>query len=133
MSIDGYRQSLNSIKFQIIKKALVALSIYNFTPHLEILFFTGSKNVVMPDYLKKLYPNQMLIVLQHQFYNLKVFEDKFSVNLSFNGKQEQMVIPFAAISKFYDKISEDILNFASGKLNNSSDNIISIDKLRSDQ
>ncbi|GFY65170.1 uncharacterized protein TNIN_36721 [Trichonephila inaurata madagascariensis] len=97
----------------------------------------------MPDHLKKSYPTQMLIILQHQFYDLKVSEDKFSVSLSFQGKQERITIPFFAISEFRDKISGDVLIFdkisidsdkeyksekCTEKLSNGS--IISIDQLR---
>ncbi|MGL9717211.1 MAG: ClpXP protease specificity-enhancing factor SspB [Wolbachia sp.] len=136
----GYKKSLDSIKFQVIKKALDAVSDNGFIPHLEILFFTYFNGVVMPDYLKKSYPTQMLIILQHQFYDLEVFEDKFSVRLSFHGKREQVTVPFFAISEFHDKISGDVLIFSidsskgyesekcTEKLSNGS--IISIDQLR---
>ncbi|MDD9331380.1 MAG: ClpXP protease specificity-enhancing factor SspB [Wolbachia sp.] len=107
--IIDYEKLFNPIKFQLIKKILEVLSSNKFTPNLEILFFTGFNGVIVPDYLKKLYPDQMLIILQHQFYNLKVSEDKFSVSLSFSGKQEQITVPFFAISEFHDKVSGDIL------------------------
>ncbi|NSM56632.1 stringent starvation protein B domain protein [Wolbachia endosymbiont of Atemnus politus] len=136
----GYKKSLNSIKFQVIRKALDIASGDSFTPHLEILFFTGFNGVIVPDYLKKSYPTQMLIILQHQFYDLKVFEDEFSVSLSFHGKREQITVPFFAISEFHDKISGDVLIFSidsekeykSEKCTKKSPNgsIISIDQLR---
>lgn len=130
-----YKSSLNSSKFQVIKKTLDYISGNNFTPHLEILFFTGFNGVVIPDYLKNSYPTQMLIILQNQFYGLKAFEDNFSVSLSFNGKQEQITIPFSAISEFRDKISGDILIFdkvSNEKCTKKSSNgsIISINQLR---
>ncbi|MCA4774095.1 ClpXP protease specificity-enhancing factor SspB [Wolbachia endosymbiont of Mansonella perstans] len=106
-----YKRSLNFAKFQVIKKALGIISGNNFTPHLEILLFTHFKGVIVPDYLRKSYPTQVLIVLQHQFYDLKIFEDKFSVSLSFHGKQEQITVPFFAISEFHDKVSGDVLIF----------------------
>ncbi|WP_395463048.1 ClpXP protease specificity-enhancing factor SspB [Wolbachia endosymbiont of Cantharis cryptica] len=139
----GYKKSLNCAKFQVIKKALDIISGNGFTPHLEILFFTYFNGVIIPDSLKKSYPTQMLIILQHQFHSLKVSENKFSVSLSFHGKQEQITIPFFAINEFHDKISGDVLIFdkisidsdeeyksekCTEKLSNSS--IISIDQLR---
>ncbi|QKX03341.1 stringent starvation protein B domain protein [Wolbachia endosymbiont of Litomosoides sigmodontis] len=139
----SYKKSLNSAKFQVIKKALTIISCESFTPHLEILFFTYFNSVVIPNYLRKLHPTQMLIVLQHQFYNLKIFEDRFSVGLSFCGKQEQVTVPFFAIGKFYDKISGDVLIFDKISIdsdkeyksekyteNSSNDSIISIGQLR---
>ncbi|WCR57627.1 ClpXP protease specificity-enhancing factor SspB [Wolbachia endosymbiont of Ctenocephalides felis wCfeJ] len=143
MDKTDYKKSLNFAKCQVIKKALDAISSNEFTPHLEILFFTYFNGVVIPDYLKRSYPAQMLIILQHQFYDLKVFEDKFSVRLSFSGKQEQITVPFFAINEFHDKISGDILVFdkisidsdkeyTSEKCTEKSSNgsIISIDQLR---
>ncbi|WP_168464694.1 ClpXP protease specificity-enhancing factor SspB [Wolbachia endosymbiont of Ctenocephalides felis wCfeT] len=140
MEHTDYKKSLNSNKLQVIKKALDVISSNDFTPHLEILFFTYFNDVIIPDYLKKSYPSQMLIVLQHQFFNLKVFEDKFSVNLSFRGKQEQITIPFFAINEFHDKISGDVLVFDKINFNSneeyqsiersSNGSIISIDQLR---
>ena len=106
-----HKKSLNRLKLEIVKKTLNTLLNNNFDTNLEILFFTHFNGVIIPDQLKKSYPVQMLIILEHQFYNLKVFEDKFSVDLSFNGKQEKITIPFFAISEFHDKISRDFLTF----------------------
>ncbi|WP_264337090.1 MULTISPECIES: ClpXP protease specificity-enhancing factor SspB [unclassified Wolbachia] len=111
MDKTDYRKLLSSSKFQIVKKALNTILDNDFTPYLEILFFTRFNGVVIPDYLKESYPTQMLIILQHQFYGLKVLEDKFSVSLSFSGKQEQVTVPFFAISEFHDKMSGDTLVF----------------------
>ncbi|MGL9725448.1 MAG: ClpXP protease specificity-enhancing factor SspB [Wolbachia sp.] len=132
-----YKKSLNSTKFRVVKMALDALSGNNFTSHLEILFFTYFNGVVISDYLKESYPTQMLIVLQHQFYGLKTSGDKFSVSLSFSGKQEQITVPFFAISEFHNKVSGDVLVFSidSSDKNEkcakkpSDGNIISIDQL----
>lgn len=136
MDKTDYKKSLNSTKFQVIKTALDSLSGNNFTPHLEILFFTRFNGVVIPDHLKESYPTQMLIVLQHQFYGLKISENGFTVSLSFSGKQEQITVPFSAISEFHDKISGDILVFSIDPDKNEKcakksldGNIISIDQL----
>lgn len=143
MEQTDYKRLLNSAKFEVIKKTLAVIADSGFTPHLEVLFFTYFNGVIVPDYLKKSYPTQMLIILQHQFYDLKVFEDKFSVSLSFHGKQEQITVPFFAINEFHDKISGDVLIFdkisidsvkeyESEKCTEKSSNgsIISIDQLR---
>ncbi|QKX01475.1 stringent starvation protein B domain protein [Wolbachia endosymbiont of Cruorifilaria tuberocauda] len=106
-----YKKLLNYTKLQVVKKALYTISGNDFTPHLEILFSTCFNGVILPDYLKKLYPTQMVIILQHQFYSLKVFEDRFSVMLSFHGKQEQITVSFFAISEFHDRTLGDVLVF----------------------
>ncbi|WP_025263914.1 ClpXP protease specificity-enhancing factor SspB [Wolbachia endosymbiont of Onchocerca volvulus] len=111
MNKTDYKKSLTFAKFQVVKKALAIISDNDFTPHLEILFFTYLNGVIVPDYLKKSYPTQMLIILQHQSHGLKVFEDRFSVRLSFHGKQEQITVSLFAISEFHDKTSGDVLIF----------------------
>lgn len=67
-----------------------------------ITFNTQYKGVVMPDYLREKYPDEITIVLQYQFWNLKVYDDCFSISLSFNGKKEDLTVPFKAISSFVD-------------------------------
>ncbi|MDN5248265.1 MAG: ClpXP protease specificity-enhancing factor SspB [Wolbachia endosymbiont of Tyrophagus putrescentiae] len=131
MTDSNYKKLLIPTKFQVIKKTLEIISSGVITPHLEILFFTDLEGIVIPDFLKKLYPNQMLIVLQYQFYNLKVSDTEFSVSLSFSGQPTQITIPFFAISRFYDKISGDILIFDKvAECKKSSSSIISLDQLR---
>ena len=55
----------------------------------------------------------MTIVLQHQFWDLKVNEDSFSVTLSFNGKQEKLLIGYDAITQFTDPSTDFALQFSS--------------------
>ena len=54
------------------------------------------------DTLKEGNPQEMTIVLQHQFWDLTVEENQFSVGLSFSGVQYQLVIPFSAVTHFTD-------------------------------
>ena len=61
-----------------------------------------NSKVEIPKHLLNEYPNEMTIVLQNQYWNLSVKKDSFSVALSFNKKKETLVIPFYAITKFYD-------------------------------
>jgi hypothetical protein len=58
------------------------------------------------------YPQEMTIVLQHQFWDLKVTDDNFEVGLSFNGVTERLVIPFAAIRRFADPSVNFDIRFA---------------------
>lgn len=67
-----------------------------------VTFFTQHPGVSIPDYLRERYPGEMTIVLQHQFYDLDVAEDKFSVMLSFNSVPERLTVPFSAITIFSD-------------------------------
>lgn len=70
--------------------------------HFYIEFVTGAVGVDIPDYLREQYPERMTIVLQHQFDDLTVDEEKFSVALWFKGKQARLTIPFAAVVSFAD-------------------------------
>ena len=70
--------------------------------HFYITFKTQAPNIALPDFLHQQYPEEMTIVLQHQFWNLQVNEEYFEVELSFNDKRENLVIPFGAITGFAD-------------------------------
>lgn len=79
--------------------------------HFYITFDTGDDRVEIPEYLQKRYPSEMTIVLQHQFYGLKIDEEKFSVTLSFNNSPERLVVPFDAIRIFADPSVSFALQF----------------------
>lgn len=70
--------------------------------HFYITFDTHNPQVNIPPFLRAQYKDEMTIVLQHQFYGLETDEEKFTVTLSFNGKHERLVVPFAAITTFAD-------------------------------
>ena len=70
--------------------------------HLYITFRTGFPGVDIPAYLSDRYPDELTIVLQHQFWGLEVTEEGFSVTLSFNKAREHVSIPFAALTRFAD-------------------------------
>lgn len=82
--------------------------------HFYITFLTREPGVDIPARLREQYPEEMTIVLQHQFFNLKVEEDGFSVMLSFNNMREKLSIPYAAISTFADPSVNFALQFQSG-------------------
>jgi hypothetical protein len=64
--------------------------------------------------LKKQYPDEMTIVLQYQFFGLKLLEDAFTVTLSFNNVKERLVIPLEAITTFADPSVNFALQFQTG-------------------
>ncbi|MBG03683.1 MAG: hypothetical protein CMM59_06350 [Rhodospirillaceae bacterium] len=70
--------------------------------HLYVTFATDFPGVELPDHLHEKFPEEMTIVLQHQFWDLTVEEDRFLVTLSFNDIQERLAIPFPAIKAFAD-------------------------------
>lgn len=80
--------------------------------HFFIGFATQAPGVVMPPRLVERFPNEITIVLQHQFWDLEVGEEAFSVSLSFDKQIERLTIPFAAITSFADPSVEFALAFA---------------------
>ncbi len=70
--------------------------------HFFITFLTGAPGVRISQHLKAKYAEQMTIVVQHQFWDLKVTESLFEIGLSFSDTPEKLVIPFNAIRGFYD-------------------------------
>ena len=70
--------------------------------HFYVSFRTTDAGVNIPDHLRARYPSEMTIVLQHQFWDLEVGADAFSVSLRFGGRLTPLRIPFAAISAFGD-------------------------------
>jgi len=70
--------------------------------HLYITFRTREPDVMLPEYLREKYQKEMTIVLQHQYRDLQVDDDGFSVALSFNDVDELLRVPFSAITAFAD-------------------------------
>jgi hypothetical protein len=80
--------------------------------HFYIGFATQMPGVVLPESLRSRYPEEMTIVLQHQFLDLEIGEDAFSVSLTFQKQLERLTIPFAAIRSFADPSVNFALEFA---------------------
>ena len=70
--------------------------------HFYISFDTQAEGVRLSERLRTQYPEQMTIILQHQFWDLAVNERTFEVGLSFGGIPEKLVVPFDAINGFFD-------------------------------
>lgn len=85
--------------------------------HFYITFKTRLAGVSIPRHLLERFPDEMTIVIQHRFWDLKVGEDHFSVGLSFGGVPSTLVVPFAAVTDFVDPAVDFSLKFqASGEL-----------------
>ncbi|KQP07346.1 Stringent starvation protein B [Methylobacterium sp. Leaf99] len=70
--------------------------------HFYVSFRTEAPGVRMSQRLREKYPQDMTIVLQHQFWDLSVNEHTFEVGLSFSGVPERLLVPFDALSGFFD-------------------------------
>ena len=79
--------------------------------HFYITFKTHAPGVSIPQHLRERFPDEMTIVLQNKFWDLKVDEDGFTVGLSFNQVPAKLDIPFAAITAFVDPAVDFGLQF----------------------
>ncbi len=70
--------------------------------HFKITFNTTTPGVRLSERMRARYPEEMTIVLQHQFWDLAVTEQAFEVGLSFGGIPEKVGVPFDAVTAFYD-------------------------------
>jgi hypothetical protein len=70
--------------------------------HFYLTFRTDHPQAVLPARLRAQYPQEMTIILQHQFWDLKVEGERFTVGLSFGGVPTTLVIPFTALTAFAD-------------------------------
>jgi hypothetical protein len=70
--------------------------------HFYLTFRTQAPGVVLPDFLRERYPEEMTIVVQHQFWDLSVGNEAFGISLSFDNQLAELNIPYAALSAFVD-------------------------------
>ena len=89
----------------VIRKVLSEVAATGSLPgehHFFITFLTNAPGVRISAQLREKYAEQMTIVVQHQFWDMKVTESYFEITLSFSDKAEKLHVPFAAIRGFYD-------------------------------
>ena len=79
--------------------------------HLYITFKTRAAGVSLPPDVIAKYPDEMTIVLQHQYWDLAVEPDLFSVMLKFGGMPKVLTVPYTAVTRFYDPHVKFLLQF----------------------
>ncbi|HEX3920199.1 MAG TPA: ClpXP protease specificity-enhancing factor SspB [Caulobacteraceae bacterium] len=84
--------------------------------HFFITFKTSAAGVTGPQELLAQYPDEMMIVLQHQYWDLAPGETFFSVTLKFGGQPRSLSVPYAAITQFWDPSVDFRLRFSSADL-----------------
>lgn len=89
---------------QVVKKALIQVQQYGLPGdhHFFISFQTNFPGVQISPQLKSRYPEEITIVVQHQFWDLQIDDEGFSIMLSFNNIPEKLVVPFEALTAFAD-------------------------------
>jgi uncharacterized protein len=108
-----YKELMDRALRSVVREALrrVQKSGLPGSHHMYVTFRTKAPGVELADRLRERFPDDMTIVLQHQFWGLDVQDDKFEVTLSFNKLHERLVIPFAAITSFVDPAVQFGLQF----------------------
>lgn len=79
--------------------------------HLYVSFRSTAPGVSLPPDLLARYPQDMTIVLQHQFWDLEVGQHGFSVMLKFGGSPKRLQVPYASVTRFYDPSVQFMLQF----------------------
>lgn len=79
--------------------------------HFYITFDTTHPGLKIAPSLKALHPNEMTIVLQHQFWDLVVGDERFEITLSFSGVSQRLSVPFSAVTAFADPHAKFGLQF----------------------
>ena len=83
--------------------------------HLYITFATNNFKTSIPDWLLQKYPNEMTIVIQHEYYHLSVNKKNFNIGLSFNNKKCNLSISFDSVISFADPSSNFGLTYQFNK------------------
>lgn len=99
-----YDKMVESALRGVVRQALIYIS-KNGLPgnhHFYLTFRTDHPGVDISDALRGQYPNDMTVVLQHQYWGLEVNDDHFVVNLSFSNMPERLQVPYAALMSFVD-------------------------------
>ena len=107
-----YKSLIKSSLIDVIKHALKKTSEYGISNghHFYITFDTTNPKNQIPEYLKKDYPKTMMIVIENEFWNLKVEQEYFSVDLKFKGKVDHLRINFSSLKTFVDPSVSFTLN-----------------------
>ena len=100
----GYQQLTENALRDVVRMALKEAA-DNGLPgghHFYITFKTGARGVEIAPHLKDQFPDEMTIVIQHQFWDLEPKAKHFEIVLKFSGVPQHLVIPYAAITRFVD-------------------------------
>ena len=100
----GYGQLVESALRGVVREALrrVAKSGLPGDHHFYITCRTKDPGVQLPPYLREQYPEEVTLVMQHQYWDLVVEDERFGVTLSFGGRNERILVPFSAVTAFAD-------------------------------
>lgn len=104
MDTIDYPGLIDSAMRNVVREALIHVDQFGLPGdhHFFISFQTNYPGVSISPQLKSRYPEEITIVVQHQFWDLKITDKQFSIMLSFNNIPEKLVVPFDALTAFAD-------------------------------
>jgi hypothetical protein len=102
---DALRQVVRRVLEQVAEHGLPG------DHYFYIGFRTDAPGVEVPRSLRDRYPEEMTVVIQHQFWDLVVDEDAFSITLAFNTSRQRLLVPFTALTTFADPSADLLLTF----------------------
>lgn len=105
------QEALRAVVGRVLGEIVSAGSELPGAHHFYITFKTHAPGVSVPNSLRERFPDEMTIVLQNKFWDLRVEEELFSVGLSFNQIPAELVVPYAAITQFVDPAVDFGLQF----------------------
>ena len=109
MSYLNYEQMIDAALLSVVRDALRQIEKEGLKGdhHFYLSFLTQYPGVILPEDIRQAYPEEITIVLQHEFWNLKVDLEKVSVDVKFDDRVETIEVPFQAVSH----VSDPAVNF----------------------
>ena len=113
----NYNDMVESALRGVVRQALDQIAVTGLPGqhHLYLSFHTDYPGVVVPSHLRERYPEEMTVVLQHQFWGLETNDQGFEVTLSFDDVHEYIFVPIAAMTAFADPSVQFGLQLKAGK------------------
>ena len=129
----NYKVLIENAMLNMVRDILKKVSKYGLPEnhHFLITFFSHSRGVVIPHWMKEKYPDKMTIIIRNWFEDLNVTEKKFEISLNFNNNVERLIIPFNSLELFADPSVDFAISF--NQVNSSQSNEIEGDEDLSDK
>jgi len=111
----GYQALIEIAMKGVMRAALKKTAALGALPgehHFYVTFRTRTPGVQMADHLKDRFPDEMTIVIQHQYWDFEVYDDRFEIILKFGGVPQHLRVPFAAVTRFFDPSVNFALQFS---------------------
>ena len=115
----NYSKILKNNMINVFKDVLKVIEKNGFKEghHLYITFKTDDEDVIIPNWLKNKFPNEMTIIMQYEYWNFKITKDYFNITLSFDDIKSDLIIPFNSVISFADPYANFGLKLINNEIN----------------